>query len=258
MKLESVSDGYLAVRAAKGDGKAFAELARRYRRLLEAAIARVPEGCDREDARQEALIGLYVACRATDGRRPFAGIARLNVRWRVACANQYAARRKHRVLTHAVREPGPGERPAGWWRAPETTDPARIVELREQLREHVRERPGALRLVLGDDQDRTRRHSAATVAQALELVAQGGTVSEAARAVGTSYAAVRDWIERSPSDSPARRVLMDENPHARRYSDEQRRHAIALVTEHGHTYREAAAAVGAAQMTVHRWVRNAA
>src|SRR3954452_18064854 len=114
MKLESVSDGYLAVRAATGDGAAFAELVCRYRRLLEAAVARVPEGGEREDARQEALIGLYVACRATDGRRPFAGIAKLNVRWRVACANQYAARRKHRVLSGAAREPGPDERPAMW------------------------------------------------------------------------------------------------------------------------------------------------
>src|SRR3954452_12945030 len=113
MKLESVSDGYLAVRAAKGDGAAFAELARRYRPLLEAAIARVPEGCDREDARQEALLGLYVACRATDGRRPFAGIARLNVRWRIATASRDAATANHRVLTQAVRDPAGGEARSG-------------------------------------------------------------------------------------------------------------------------------------------------
>jgi transposase-like protein len=252
-----VSDGYLARRAAKGDGAAFAELARRYRPLLDAAIARVPEGHDREDARQEALLGLFVACRATDGQRPFAGIAKLNVRWRIAAANRDAATRKHRVLTHAVRDPGAGESMVGWLPAPDASDPARVVELREQLRESVRAHPAALRLVLGE-QEAGRRHSAATVAQALDLVAQGHTVGEAARAVGVSYAAVREWITRSPSDSPARRALSDGTAYARRYSDEQRRHAVALVTEHGHTLKAAAAAVGASQMTVHRWVCAAA
>jgi RNA polymerase sigma factor (sigma-70 family) len=257
MSLQSVSDEYLAIRAARGDGAAFAELARRYRRLLGAAVARVPEGGDREDARQEALLGLYVACRATDGRRRFAGIAKVNVRWRIARASRDAATLKRRVLTHALRDPGAGEAVAGWLPALESSDPAHIVELREQLRDHMRGRRGALPLVLGE-QDARRRHSAATIAQALELVARGHTVSQAARAVGASYTAVREWIKQAPRDSPARRVLTAENPHARRYSDQQRRDAVELVTEHGHTYRQAAAAVGVSQMTVHRWVRAAA
>jgi transposase-like protein len=115
-----------------------------------------------------------------------------------------------------------------------------------------------LRLVLCEH-DAMRRHSAATVARALELVAQGHTIRHAARAVGASYSAVRQWVSQAASDPRVGRApLRDSNPHARRYSDQQRRHAIELVTEHGHTLRTAAAAVGAAQMTGHRWLRAAA
>jgi DNA-directed RNA polymerase specialized sigma24 family protein len=83
-----LSDEALAVRAARGDNAAFGELARRYEPLLHKEARRVPEGQDRDDARQEALIGLYEACRATDGKRPFAGSRRSTCagasRWRAA------------------------------------------------------------------------------------------------------------------------------------------------------------------------------
>src|SRR3954469_16074725 len=254
MSLESISDRYLARRAATGDGAAFAELARRYQPLLGAAAHVGPEGGDVDDARQHALIGLFVACRATDGQRSFAGIAKLNVRWELARARRDAATRKHRVLTHALRDETPAAGAAGWLPAPAICDPARIVELRER----AAGRPGVLRLVL-DEHDAARRHSAATVARALDLVAQGHTIAHAARLLGVSYGAVHRWVRQAPSDPRVGRApLRDGNPHARRYSDQQRRHAIELVTEHGHTLRTAAAAVGAAQMTVHRWLRAAA
>ncbi len=253
-----ISDGYLAARAAKGDGTAFAELARRYRPLLDAAIAR-----SRRAATATTCARKRCSASMTPVARPMAS-GRSRASPGSTCAggsDARAARRpanKHRVLTHALRDPGAGEPAVGWLPAPEATDPARIVELREQLRDRVRDRPGVLRLVLCDD-DTTRRHSAATVAEALDLVAQGRTVSEAARAVGASYAAVHEWITRAPANSPARRALAaNRNPYARRYSAEQRRRAVELVTEHGQTLREAAAAVGAAQMTVHRWVHAAA
>src|SRR3954451_4530131 len=137
MSLESVSDRYLARRAATGDGAAFAELARRYEPLLGAAAHAGPEGGEADDARQHALIGLFVACRVTDGQRSFAGIAKVNVRWELARARRDAATRKHRVLTHALRDETPAAGAAGWLPAPAICDPARIVELREQLRERA-------------------------------------------------------------------------------------------------------------------------
>src|SRR3954462_15598431 len=164
MSLETVSDRYLARRAATGDGTAFAELARRYQPLLGAAALAGPEGGEVDDARQHAMIGLFVACRATDGQRPFAGIAKVNVRWELARARRDAATRKHRVLTHALRDEAPAAGAAGWLPAPDMCDPARIVELREQLRERVGGRPGVLGLVLGEH-DAARRHNAATVAR---------------------------------------------------------------------------------------------
>src|SRR4051794_41884274 len=84
MSLQTVSDRYLARRAAQGEGAAFAELARRYQPLLMAAAHAKPEGGEVDDVRQHALIGLFVACRATDGQRSFAGIAKVNVRWELA------------------------------------------------------------------------------------------------------------------------------------------------------------------------------
>lgn len=260
MSLEAVRDGYLATRAAQGDAAAFEELARRYRPLLTAAAREVPEGHDRDDARQEALIGLFEACRATDGRRPFAGIARLNVRWQIARARRDAATIKHRLLTDSARDDG---RPCGWLSAPQSNDPARIVELREQLRDHLRDRPAVLGLVLCEH-DATRRHSAAKIADALRLIADGSTITVAAAAVGASHSTVRTWVDEAPVDSPARQALTQRRAQApdgnlsRRFSDDQKRHAVELVTEGGRSLRTAAAAVGATSPTVLRWVRQAA
>jgi RNA polymerase sigma factor (sigma-70 family) len=257
------TDETLAVRAARGDDAAFGELARRYEPLLRKEARRIPEGQDRDDARQEALIGLYEACRATDGKRSFAGMAKVNVRWRISQSRRNAATIKRRLLSDSVREDAVPEHLRGWLTAPENNDPARIVELREELRERLRERPAALRLALCEHHA-TRRYSAAQIAQALAVVGKGGTITAAAKAVGASYGTVREWVEQAPDGSPARQVFdarraqAPDGNLARRFSDEQKQHAIRLVTEEGYSYVAAAAAIGTTNPTVWRWVRQAA
>jgi hypothetical protein len=75
-----VSDEALAVRTAGGDGSAFEQLAQRYGSLLCAATWEARDELGRAEAHQAALIGLWNACRATDGVHRFAGIARRRVR----------------------------------------------------------------------------------------------------------------------------------------------------------------------------------
>jgi hypothetical protein len=77
MSLCAVTDAFLAVRAAAGDEAAFAELARRYRPLICSVTQRPPLGAEIEDLRQEALIGLFEACRAHDpAKGRFAGLGK--------------------------------------------------------------------------------------------------------------------------------------------------------------------------------------
>jgi RNA polymerase sigma-70 factor (ECF subfamily) len=261
--MRCASDEALAVRAANGDDAAFAELARRYQPLLRAAARRVPEGQDADDARQEALIGLYEACRATDGQRRFAGIAKVNVRWRISRARRDAATIKQRLLSDSLREGDVPEYRRTWLTACESADPASIVELRDELRQCLRDRPAALGLALSA-RDATRRYSAGQIAHALRLTADGETITEAAAAVGAGYATVLEWVEQAPAQSPARQALEARRSRApggnlsRRFSDEQKQLAIRLVTEQRRSLRAAAAAVGATSPTVLRWVRQAA
>ena len=78
------ADGMLAGRAARGDGAAFAELARRYDDLIAFYARGHARGHDRDDERQEALIGLLEACRVFDpSRGSFGAIATVRVRSRV-------------------------------------------------------------------------------------------------------------------------------------------------------------------------------
>ena len=58
MSLGTISDDFLAARAAGGDEAAFAELARRYRPLIGYDSVGPPAGIDVEDLRQAALLGL--------------------------------------------------------------------------------------------------------------------------------------------------------------------------------------------------------
>jgi hypothetical protein len=51
VSLAGVRDGFLAGRASRGDGAAFAELARRYRPLIVSASMYPPPGLEFEDLR---------------------------------------------------------------------------------------------------------------------------------------------------------------------------------------------------------------
>jgi hypothetical protein len=105
---------------------------------------------------------------------------------------------RNRIITNALRlehRAGPdedrmrtlGERlPAG-----DATDPAVIVELRDELRARV-----SYRRRFGEQ--RKRRFTDADVATALELVAQGKTLREAGAAVGASHPTVMRWIRNAP------------------------------------------------------------
>jgi DNA-directed RNA polymerase specialized sigma subunit len=85
----SEPDGVLAGQAARGDGVAFAELARRYGDLIGYCTHMPAWGHDREDERQEALIGLFEACRVFDpARGTFGAIATVRVRSRVRNARE--------------------------------------------------------------------------------------------------------------------------------------------------------------------------
>jgi len=247
MTLDTVTDAFLARRAGAGDEAAFAELARRYRPLIGHLSSGPPSGVDVEDLRQEGLLGLLESCRLYDPMKgPFAALARRNVRWRVGSARRNACAGKHRVLSDATHD---GEDPARWIamrvRAPVASDPALVVELREELRERaerLRQPARACR------PDRRRRYSDEQVAHALGLIADGKTIKETAFAVGAPSDQVLRWVKRAGQPRPGGR---------RRFTPDEIHTAVALVTE-GASLRQAAAAVGASSPAVLRWVRNAA
>jgi transposase len=262
MSLHDVRDEFLARRARQGDGGAFAELARRYEPLIAAASRRPPDGVDADDARQAALIGLFEACRCTDGVRSFAGIAGLRVRWSIAGACRAARARKQRMLTDAARDCDEADGVLAWIAGPEGANPARVVELRDELRERLRERQTtASRRLHAPGGDLRRRYSDEQIDRAVAMVANGSTVAAAAAAVGAHYGAVREWVNTPRNGQPAALVarrtrVADRELHCR-YSHEQISRARALVTA-GHTTRHAAAAIGASHSTVLRWLRQAA
>jgi hypothetical protein len=140
MSLHAVSDGFLAVRVAQGDGCAFAELARRYRPLILHVTRQYTPGLEFQDARQEAVVALYQACLKYDPERGrFQG-------WPISgCAPRCATRASTPVVQvggcllmpisdgdEPTRQLG--ERAA----APAGTDPACVTVLREELCEHAR------------------------------------------------------------------------------------------------------------------------
>jgi len=241
MSLCTITDEFLARRAASGDEAAFAELARRYRPLLGHACKWPPAGLDVEDLRQEALLGLFETCRKHDpARGPFAALARCNVRQRVIAACIRARTLKHRMLTEATHD---ADEPKRWLSArvpaPAGADPARVVELRDELRERA-ERTRKV--------DRRRRYTDAQAARALALIAEGKTPKEAAFAVGATREAVHMWLKRAGQTPVAGR---------RCFTQAEIGEAVALV-QGGATLRQAAAAVGTSHSTVHKWVRKAA
>jgi RNA polymerase sigma factor (sigma-70 family) len=239
MSLDLVSDRYLATRAADGDEFAFAELARRYRRLIRKASRNPPlPGVEVDDLRQEALLGLLVTCRRYDpARGPFAALARLCVRQRVHQARRDVLARKHLVLTDALRDGDEprhqlAERapaPAGW-------NPSVVVELRDELRRRVEPR-----------RDRRRRYSDEQIERALALIAEGQTLKQTAFAVGAPIDRVARWVRRAGMRHAGRR----------RYTPEEIVRAVSLVRA-GATQRQAGAAVGATNASVCRWLRKGA
>jgi transposase-like protein len=240
MSLITITDEFLARRAAAGDEAAFAELARRYRPLLGHASMRPPAGLDVEDLRQEALLGLFDTCARHDpARGPFAALARCNVRQRVIAASVRARTLKHRMLTEAAHD---GDDPKRWLiqrvPAPAGSDPARVVELRDELRDHAER----MRKV-----DRRRRYTDEQAQQALALIAEGKTPKVAAFAVGATREAVHMWLRRAGQTPVAGR---------RHFTAAEIGEAVALV-QGGASLRQAAAAVGTTKPTVIRWLRRA-
>lgn len=247
MSLHAVSDGFLAARAAQGDSDAFAELARRYRPLI-LHVTRCREfGMEAEDARQEALLGLFQACLKHDpARGRFEGLASLRMRSRVRNARIEARRPSRRILTEAYRD---GDEPvrqlAHRATAPEGSDPALVVELRDALREHAAR---ARRKANAPGGDLRRRYSDEQITRALALIAEGKTLKQTALAVGAPADRVARWVRRTGQPRPAGR---------RRYGPAEVGEAVSRVHD-GASLRQAAAAVGASNATVLRWLRRAA
>ena len=260
-----VSDELLATRAARGDGSAFEELARRYTPLIRAASSRRrPDGLEADDARQAALIGLWSACRVTDGVQRFAGLAARRVRWQVAAAGRAATAQKQRVLTDALYASDAGEDGLDWIAAPEATDPACVVELREVLRERVREEASRKRRrAEAPGSDLRRRYTPQQRDQVLATFAAGGSFRAAATAAGVPYRAAHGWIASAPADSPSGRELAARRGAApggtlrRCFSEQDRARAVAHV-EQGGSVLSAAQAVGATWPTVQKWLAQAA
>jgi hypothetical protein len=248
MSLATVSDVYLAGRASRGDAAAFAELARRYRRLLWAASNHPPAGLEPEDLRQEALLGLFRACRRSAALPGlwFPWLARRYVRWAVGQACAKAAARKHQVLTYAERDGDEvWEQLEQRAAAPEGSDPAVVVELRDQLRQHAQAHrapqaarvPGRRRWFRDDEK-----------AHALQLIADGHTLQQAGHAVGAHADTVGAWVKRAGQQRLAGRHF---------YTQAEIALALALV-DAGVSLAKAGAAVGARDSTVLKWRRKAA
>jgi RNA polymerase sigma factor (sigma-70 family) len=240
MTLITITDEFLATRAADGDEAAFTELARRYYPLLCSASRRPPAGVDAEDLRQEALLGLLETCHKHDpARGRFASLARCNVRQRVIAASIRARTLKHRMLTEALHDHDDGlTRLSERLPASAGSDPALVVELRDELRERAQ----AARKV-----DRRRRYTAEQSQRAVALIAAGKTPKEAAFAVGATTDAVHKWLRSAGQTPVAAR---------RHFTTAEIDEAVARVQE-GATLREAAVAVGTTGPTVLRWLRRA-
>ena len=247
MSLRAVTDGFLADRAADGDNGAFAELAHRYRPLILHVTRSGELGLEVDDARQEALLGLFQACVKHDpARGRFAGLANLRVRSQVRNARIDARRPNRRILTEAYRDADePTRQLAERAVAPEGLNPALVVELRDELRAHAER---ARRKAAAPRGDLRRRYSDEQITQALRLIAAGKTIKQAALAVGAPANRVARWVRQTGQPRPAGR---------RRYSQAEIDRALARVHA-GASRREAGAAVGATKATVLRWLRNAA
>jgi transposase-like protein len=120
-----------------------------------------------------------------------------------------------------------------------------VVELRDELRERAER---AHRKATAPGCDLRRRYSDEEIARALELIAEGRTLKEAAFAVGAPRDRVACWVRRAGQPRPGGR---------RRYSQTEIAHALSRV-QAGASLRQAGAAVGATGPTVLKWLRKAA
>jgi len=243
MSLDAVSDKFLAVRAAAGDEASFGELARRYRPLIVATASGPPKGVDVDDLRQAGLVGLHAACLAFEpGRGSFSSFARRRVRWQVGRAREAARARKHGVLSLAVHDGNePLTRVVERLRASEGSDPARVVELREELRQrvHAQQRERLQR--------RRRGYTVEQVEQALAMIAAGRTVKQVALTFGAPHKTVHEWLK-----SAGVRPVVGR----RCFTPAEIEHVLRLVEE-GMSYRKAGATIGASPSAVTSWVRKA-
>ena len=107
---------------------------------------------------------------------------------------------KQRVLTDALYASDAGEDGLDWIAAPEATDPARVVELREVLRERAREEASRKRRrAQAPGSDLRRRYTPQQRRQVLATFAAGGTIRAAATAAGVRYRAAHGWIASAPA-----------------------------------------------------------
>ena len=164
------------------------------------------------------------------------------MRWHAARARQAARRHKHGVLSLALHDGDePLQRVVERLRAPEGSDPARVVELREELRQRAQtERRARL-------QRRRRGYTVEQVDQAIEMIDAGRTVKQVALALGAPRKTVHQWLK-SAGRSPA--------AGRRQFNPAEIEHVLALL-DAGMSQREAGAAVGASPSAVMNWVRKA-
>jgi hypothetical protein len=170
------------------------------------------------------------------------------VRWRVAKAREHARTRKHHVLSRAtLKDQDAWQRVALSAPAPAASDPAVLVQLRDQLRE-LANRPSLRALPGVRSDDRRRRYTNEQIDHALELINEGHTLQQAAIAAGATEDQVGRWVKRAGVQRTAGRHY---------YTEAEKAHALALV-ERGVSLAKAGAAVGATGPTVLRWRRKAA
>jgi RNA polymerase sigma factor (sigma-70 family) len=202
MRPQSLTDEALAVRARGGDERAFEELVRRYWRVMRAAMRRPGFAMGWEDEGQEALLGLFHACRSYRPERGrFGPLAAVCVRNRISNARTRGRLPGHRIVSEAFGldyQLGPDGRPLRE-RLPagEQADPAVIVEWREELARLATE---------GERRPEPRRaapkrpdagYSDSDVRTALALLADGKSQREAAAAIGASHSTVSRWLNRA-------------------------------------------------------------
>lgn len=123
----------LLERAQSGNEFAFRRLCREYEGILRAVPLKYfpPAGLSRDDLFQEALVGFWKAVHDfRDGRNSgFANFAELCVERQVITAIKTATRQKHLAVSEAE-----GLEDQGAWMSARGSDPAEIVEGREEAR----------------------------------------------------------------------------------------------------------------------------